>query len=253
MAKPKKTKPAPELKAPEREALAHRAVMTALTDLKPHPRNYKTHPEEQLAHLRQSLREHGFYRNVVAARDLTILAGHGVVEAARAEGYAEVPVVRLDVDPLDPRALKLLAADNELPKFAETDDRALTELLRDVSKEGDGLLGTGFDEQMLAALVMNTRPASEIRTFDAAAEWSGSGMPAFDPGDRIFRLIVQFKKEEDREKFVSVHAIQVTSKVTEGSVTGTGGGKTWSGWWPSRPRDDLASLRWKEKSAEGPK
>src|SRR5262245_35987685 len=122
-----------------------------LDDLRAHPRNYRQHPEDQLAHLEHSLREHGFYRNVVVARDLTILAGHGIVTAARRVGYASVPVHRLDLDPSSPKALKILAADNELPRFAETDDRALSELLRQIREEDvSGLLGTGYDEMMLA-------------------------------------------------------------------------------------------------------
>jgi ParB-like chromosome segregation protein Spo0J len=49
----------------------------SLTDLKPHPRNYRTHSDDQLKHLIQSIKEHGFYRNVVVIKDGTILAGHG--------------------------------------------------------------------------------------------------------------------------------------------------------------------------------
>ena len=50
--------------------------------LKPHPDNYHAHPDDQVEELAASLRQHGFYRTVVVARDLTILAGHGIVEAA---------------------------------------------------------------------------------------------------------------------------------------------------------------------------
>ena len=122
--------------------------------LKPHPRNYKTHPDEQIDHIMRSIEEHGFYRNVVIARDNTILAGHGIVEAVRKMGSVEtVPVIRLDLDPDDPRALKVLTGDNELGKVAETDLRGLSEVLRDVFK-ADDLNGTGFDAQSLAALVM---------------------------------------------------------------------------------------------------
>ena len=57
-----------------------------IVDLKPHPRNYRGHPEGQVAHLEQSLRDHGIYRNVVVANDNTILAGHGVIVAAQKLG-----------------------------------------------------------------------------------------------------------------------------------------------------------------------
>jgi hypothetical protein len=53
--------------------------LIAIKELKPHPRNYRSHPEDQLVHLVNSIKQHGFYRNVVVAKDNTILAGHGVV------------------------------------------------------------------------------------------------------------------------------------------------------------------------------
>jgi len=77
--------------------------------LKPHPRNYKTHPEDQLLHLGASLRQNGVYKNVVIARDGTILAGYGVVEAAKKVGIEQIPVRRLDVSPDSARAVSLLA------------------------------------------------------------------------------------------------------------------------------------------------
>ena len=58
--------------------------------LTPHPRNYRRHPEHQLAILRESLRVHGQQKPVVITPDGTILAGHGLVEAARAEGWTEI-------------------------------------------------------------------------------------------------------------------------------------------------------------------
>lgn len=157
-----------------------RAESVAVASLRPHPQNYRTHTADQLAHLQQSIRQHGFYRNVVIAKDGTILAGHGVVEAARALGLSRVPVYRVDVAPDDPRALKILIGDNQIAQLAEVNDRALTDMLRDLKDRGDigALLGTGYNEEQLALLLMVTRPAHEIADHDAAAEWVG--MPAFD-------------------------------------------------------------------------
>lgn len=128
--------------------------VVAIAALRPHPRNYRRHPESQVAHIAESIRRHGFYRNVVVARDGTILAGHGVVEAARRAGLVEVPVYRLDVAPESPVALKVLTGDNELGRLAEADERALAEILKDVLRDDEvGLLGTGFDDATLGALV----------------------------------------------------------------------------------------------------
>jgi ParB-like chromosome segregation protein Spo0J len=89
-------KPTRAVKSVSAEALktsSLRAEFVPLASLKPHPRNYRIHPDDQLEHIIKSIQEHGFYRNVVAARDGTILAGHGVVQAALKMGLKGVPVV----------------------------------------------------------------------------------------------------------------------------------------------------------------
>jgi ParB-like chromosome segregation protein Spo0J len=214
--------------------------------LRPHPRNYREHPEDQLAHIIKSIETNGFYRNVVAARDGTILAGHGVVKAATAMGLGEVPVIHLDLDPDDPRAYKIIAGDNEIGRLSHLDDRGLSELLKDVlsGDEVDGLLGTGYDEMSLAALVMVTRPASEIADFDAASEWVGAGMPDYAAGEELYRLVVKFKSEADREAFVEKYGIRVTTKKNAGAKALSS--QTWSAWWPERTTQDTASLEWVE-------
>jgi hypothetical protein len=207
--------------------------------LKPHPRNYRKHPEHQLRHIAESLRQNGYYRNIIVARDYTILGGHGVVEAARSIGWRRVPVKRVGIGPDDPRALKIVTGDNELGRFAESDDRLLSELLRDILRDDPlGLVGTGYDEEQLAALVMVTRPESEILDFDAAAEWVG--MPDFVPGagDK-FILTVQCASAEARREAAAKLGL-------EGGWREMKNGKIWTGWYPSREKNDLASLAWKE-------
>jgi ParB-like chromosome segregation protein Spo0J len=203
--------------------------MLAIAELRPHPRNYNAHPEDQIEHIVESIREHGVYRNIVVARDGTILAGHGVVEAARRAGKVHVPGYRLDLDPYEPRALKVLAGDNEVAHLSAKDDRLLSEILREIKDNDiDGLLGTGYDEMMLANLIFVTRPESEIRDFDEAAEWVG--MPEYDGGERPLRVMVSFRNEEDRAEFARILGLSFTER-------------TRATWWPAREREDTSSLR----------
>ena len=207
----------------------------AITALKPHPRNYQQHPDNQLEHIMQSIRIHGFYRNIVVAKDNTILAGHGVVQAAEKLGKARVPVIRLPIEPNDPRALKVLTSDNEISNLAETNDRALTELLKEILQL-DNLDGTGFDEAQLAAMAMVTRPASEFADFNAAAEWVG--MPEYMPNEVPFKLVVSFRTEADRTKLLE----QLGARTAQNS-----NGRTATLWWPEREREDLASLKFTQE------
>ena len=198
--------------------------MIPLVDLKPHPRNYQKHPADQLAHIRRSIEEHGFYRNIVVADDLTILAGHGVVEAATELGLAAAPGYRMPYGPDDPRAMKILTGDNELGRLAEVDDRLLTEILRDV-RESDDLLGTGYNDETLSALVFISRAAHEIADFDAASQWVG--LPDFPATSPPLRLVIQFETPAAREKLADEIG------VTPYYVTKLG---VWSAWWPPRGR-----------------
>lgn len=202
-----------------------------ISELHPHPRNYRGHPDDQINHLMESIKEHGFYRNIVIARDGTILAGHGVVKAVEKMGIESVPVIRLDVDSDDTRALKVLAGDNEIGKLGEIDDRALSEMLKEIKDfDIDGLLGTGYDEMMLANLAMVTRPASEIKDFDAAAAWAG--MPEYEEGgdDKAIRVMVTFRSEEDKMKFASILGLSFTDK-------------TKATWWPAKKNEDYSSVK----------
>jgi len=208
----------------------HLAKLVAVAKLKPHPRNYRGHPQDQVDHIKASIAEHGCYRNIVTAGDWTVLAGHGVVEACSQLGVKKAPVVRLDIEADSPQALKLLTGDNAISGLAMDDDRALTDILKELSKEDD-LLGTGFNDEQLAALLMVTRTAAEIADYDAAAEWVG--MPDYDAGTEVFRLVVSFITQDDRERFVNEGSIEIDKRSEA----------VWSTRWPWTEREDLASLK----------
>ena len=131
--------------------------LVALDSLKPHPKNYKTHPEAQIAHIEEAMRVAGVYKNVVIAREGTILMGHGVVMAARKAGRKKISARRLQIAPSDVRALKLVALDNEVSNLAEVNEDALAALLRNVIP-ADGLLGSGLSAEQWAALVTPATP-----------------------------------------------------------------------------------------------
>jgi hypothetical protein len=206
-------------------------VTPRLIDLKPHPKHYKVHLDDQLEHLANSIKQHGFYRNVVVAKDYTILDGHGVVSACHKLKLKEVPVIKLDIESDSPQALKILTGNNEIGKLAEIDDRKLSELLKEV-KDKDGLSGTGYDKMMLANLVMVTRPQHEINDINEAAEWVG--MPDYVPKDHYIKYTIIFKTEQDRNEFCNM------AKIPQGKEKG----RTWSVWWPLKEKEDLKSVKY---------
>jgi len=139
-----------------------------IKDLKPHPSNYREHPDDEIKHLIDSIKENGIYRNIVIAKDNTILAGHGVVMACKKIGIESIDVIRLNIESSSPEAIKVLIGDNEIAHLGMINDRQLSELLKTI-KEQDDLIGTGYDEMMLANLIFISRPTSEIKDFNEAA------------------------------------------------------------------------------------
>jgi len=144
----------------------------------------------------------------------------------------QVAVIRLNLKPDEPRALKLLVGDNELEHLAEIDDRKLSNILKEI-KDTNNLLGTGYDEMMLANLIFVTRPSSEIKDFNEANAWVG--MPDYDEGIDVFRLIVSFEDEKDRLEFMQQK--QISNDVMKRN------GRIWSMRWPDTKQRDLKSVR----------
>lgn len=214
------------------------ASLVSVDKLKPHSRNYRKHPADQLEHIKASITEHGFYRNVVATKSGVILAGHGVVEASKVLGLDKVPVIQLDIDPESPQALRILTGDNYLSHFAEDDDRLLTELLKEVLDSDEGLLGTGFDEMMLANLAMVTRTEGELKDANAAAEWVG--LPDFEPKDKPLQLIISFVTEDQRAECVENLGLKVIAKNRT----------TWSMEWNKTEKDDIGSARFTDDESD---
>ena len=154
-------------------------------------------------------------------------------------GLKEIPVVRLEMDPNHPQALKLLMGDNEIEHLGEVDDRLLTELLKEVQdKAEEGLLGTGYDEAMPANLLFVTRPASEIPSKEDAALWVG--VPEFYPAVKPLNIIVSFDNKEDRAQFLELIGMKNATD------------KTKSVWYPMKDRQDLSSLKFDSKSYRDP-
>jgi hypothetical protein len=214
-----------------------------LASLRPHPRNYQDHPQDELDQIKASILEHGIFRNVVIAQDNTILAGHGVCLAAGELGLVTIPVRRLPYHPDDPRAIKVLIADNEIRHLAERDDRRLTELLRELA-DADTLLGTGYDEMMVANLLLVTRPTSEIPDSEAATQWVGLPDYQEDGSEPRRQVIVNLGSDQDFQEFCTRLGLDATG------IGLSGRGRVI--WWPPREKADLASVYFGQSVGDDP-
>ena len=77
--------------------MSARTVVTLPIDqLRPFPRNARTHSRKQIRQIAESIRRFGFTNPVLIDGEDRILAGHGRVEAARELGMATAPCLRID-------------------------------------------------------------------------------------------------------------------------------------------------------------
>ena len=129
-----------------------------LDALKPYSRNAKKHPDEQVEHIANSIREFGFRQPLVIDRDGVLVIGHGRLLAAKKLGLKTVPCVRAD-DLTDEQVKALRLADNKLNEsgwdFASLEEELdeleaefdMTDFGFDIPQEIGGGLSTGTAEE----------------------------------------------------------------------------------------------------------
>ena len=120
--------------------------------LHPHHKNPRNndHAVEAIAN---SIKRFGFTSPIVANKDQTILAGHTRWKAAKSIGLDTVPVVYVDLSPVD--AELLMIADNKLGEKADWNTDQLSDLLTGLRDKGEDLEILGFEDHELDDLLDN--------------------------------------------------------------------------------------------------
>ena len=136
--------------------------------LRPDPANPRHISDAELESLTRSIQEFGLVDPILARRvDLTIIAGHQRLVAARKLGLTTVPVVFLDLS--EERARLLNVALNKIS--GEWDQELLARLLTDLDGDADlTLSGFGDDEIRKLLRSLDSREKRErIESFDLDA------------------------------------------------------------------------------------
>lgn len=132
----------------------------ALDDLKAYERNTRTHSEEQIVQLKNSITEFGFTNPILIDEDNVIIAGHGRSVAARELGMKEVPCLRLTgLSEVQRKALRI--ADNQLALNAGWDEELLRMELEDIKGEGFDLNVIGFSLDELEEIITGEKKDAE--------------------------------------------------------------------------------------------
>jgi DNA modification methylase len=125
-----------------------------LNDLKPNPRNARTHSKRQIKLIAESLKAFGFVNPILIDEDGMIIAGHGRVAAAKRIGMTEVPALRIEHLSDDEKRAYVLA-DNQLAARAGWDPDILAielQHLMEVDVAFD-VTATGFEMPVIDLLI----------------------------------------------------------------------------------------------------
>ncbi len=125
--------------------------LVSIDKLVPYINNARTHSPEQINKLRSSLREFGFINPIIIDQDFNVIAGHGRLEAAKAEGIEKVPCVFADFLS-DAQRKAYILADNRMAMDAGWDEELLRIEIESLQGSDFDVSLTGFDEKELADL-----------------------------------------------------------------------------------------------------
>jgi hypothetical protein len=184
---------------------ANEIVIVPINKLIPHPENPNKHSSNQIDRLVKIIKYQGFRRPVTVSNQTGfITVGHCRVEAAKKIGMKSLPVIYQDYEDSTQEYADLVA-DNAIDEWSELDFSIINSKVPDLGPELDiELLGINDFEIDFADKL------SMVNKGDENSEWVG--MPEFEQGETEIRLSICFKTENEREKFVKKHELEITSK-----------------------------------------
>lgn len=161
---------------------------TALAGLRAHPKNYNRHSEAQIGRLMKSLERFGQPKEIVIwaptpgpspdGEGRFIIAGHGLVEAARRLGWKALRASDMSEEWSEAQALAFMAADNELARLGDPDEAALAALVAETADFDRELaaLAAGTEERLAELLGVGNGELGEVEE-GQGQEGQGQALP----------------------------------------------------------------------------
>lgn len=123
-----------------------------ITKLKADPKNARQHDEINIEAIKGSLARFGQQKPVVIRADGTIVAGHGLVMAAQALGWAQVACVTTDLT--DEKVIQAYAlADNKTGELSDWNSKTLAQVLDEMKEDAELLRATGFKDYEIHSIL----------------------------------------------------------------------------------------------------
>lgn len=136
-----------------------------ISELKPYSKNARVHSEKQIEQIRKSIREFGFINPILVDENLTIISGHGRVEAAKLEKYKELPCIFVE-DLTEEQKKAYILADNQLALNGSWDFDILKTELKELKIIDFDLDALGFNDLSMLNMDTDYKPTLEPQFSD---------------------------------------------------------------------------------------
>ena len=138
--------------------------------LSPDRENARAHGRRNLEAITASLKQFGQRRAAVVRSDGRVLAGNGMLDAARAAGLSELYVTVVPDDWSDDQARAFALADNRSAELASWDQVLLEDQLSALFESGWDVAALGFDEPEPLVYDDDVPPVEEVPTRSALGD-----------------------------------------------------------------------------------
>jgi hypothetical protein len=124
-------------------------IRKKLSDLNPYENNSRTHSEEQVNQIINSIKLFGFTNPILIDQDNNIIAGHGRLTAVQKMAWEEVPCIVVNgLNQIQLKALNI--ADNQIALNAGWDLEKLSTEIKGLKEENFDLVSLGFNNLELS-------------------------------------------------------------------------------------------------------
>lgn len=156
----KPRRPAPDVPFAPPQWPAADVQMRKLDQIKPYPSNPRTHPQAQISQLAKDMIEDGVTMPILIDEDGIIIAGHGRLLAAQANGFEEYPVV-IARGWSEERKRAVRLKDNQVALLSGWDHELVRSEIYSLKSAGYDVQLLGFSEASLRGFGIGATGAGE--------------------------------------------------------------------------------------------
>jgi ParB-like chromosome segregation protein Spo0J len=150
-------------------------VVLSLSEIKPYSKNEKIHTKENMALIRESMREVGYINNIIVDEENTILAGHGRYFVLLEDQVEEIEVSRISgLSNVQKNKFRLY--DNQSARTGKDDNELLLQTVEDILGEDSSFnisilaidgLAESFSEEIFSADLGTSKLTKTVEKLDA--------------------------------------------------------------------------------------